>query len=256
MTWVESASRSFRARHDAAARHDAERVLHSLEEARERLAEDFPASLTGLTVVLHHSGTSLSLARPVVPLVWLLTEPAARRYVAGWAGRHELHMLAPGAALEQWPATVPGWHEILALAAPALYARRVIAENNRDLCRRSAPSRLRAQVRWAWMLEGAARWFSGQTERARPAIARRLREGPRPSFPPGIRDAPLLGGTVIDLLAREQGDQGAAQFVSRLDPRGPRAALDEAFDGRPIARTEEAWRSQLKRLASASYPSS
>jgi hypothetical protein len=256
VTWVESASRSFRARHDAAIRDDAERVLGSLEEAREQLAGYFPASLAGLTVVLHDSGASLSLARPVVPLVWLATEPRARCYVAGWAGRHELHMLVPGAALERCPAGVPGSEEMLALTAPALYARRVVGENNRDLLRRSAPGRVRAQLRWAWMLEGAARWFSGQTGRARPAIARRLRDGPPPSFPPGIRDASLLGGTVIDLLAREQGDQAAVRFVSRLDPRGPRAALNKAFGGRPIVRTEEAWRSQLKRLARTSYPTS
>ena len=255
MTWVESVSRSFRARHDAAARDDAERVLHSLEEAREQLAEYFPISLTGLTVVLHRSGTSLSLARPVVPLVWFATDPAARRYLTGWAGRHELHTLAPG-ALEQRASTVPGSREMLALTAQATYARRVVEENNRDLRGRSVPGRLRAELRWGWMLEGAARWFSGQTEHARRAIARRLSEGSRPSFPPGIRDALLLGGTVIDLLAREQGDQATARLVCRLDPRGPHATLASAFDGRPIARTEEAWRLHLKRLATASYASS
>lgn len=248
MTWVESASRSFRARHDAAARDDAERVLHSLEEAYSQLAEYFPITLAGLTVVLHRNGTSLSLARPVVPLVWLATDPAARLYLAGWAGRDELHMLAP-AALEQRASTAPGSQKMLSRTAQSLYARRVIEENNDDLRRRSAPGRLRAELRWRWMLDGAARWFAGQTEHSRRAIARRLSEGSRPSFPPGIRDALLLGGTVIDLLAREQGDQAAARFVRRLDPRGPRTALAGAFDGRPIVRTEEAWRLHLKRLA-------
>jgi hypothetical protein len=52
VTWVESATRSFRARHDAADRDDAQRVLDSLEVAREELAGYFPASLAGLTVVL------------------------------------------------------------------------------------------------------------------------------------------------------------------------------------------------------------
>jgi hypothetical protein len=69
VTWVESATRSFRARHDAADRDDAQRVLDSLEVAREELAGYFPASLAGLTVVLHRSRASLSLARPAVPLV-------------------------------------------------------------------------------------------------------------------------------------------------------------------------------------------
>jgi hypothetical protein len=104
-------------------------------------------------------------------------------------------------------------------------------------------------LRWAWLLEGSARWFGGQTQHARPAIARRLREGHRPSFPPGLRDAPLLGGTVIDLLAREAGERAAARFCCRLHPQGPRAALTRAFGGRALVHTEGAWRSHLAQLA-------
>lgn len=248
MAWVESASQSFRARHDASARDDAERVLHSLELTRDRLSEHFPATIAGLTVVLHHSGVSLSLARPVVPVAWAATAPAARRYLAGWAGTQELHMLAPG-ALDRRASAVPGSRAMLELTPSALYARRVINENNDQLRGRAVPGRLRAQLRWAWLLEGAARWFSGQTEHARPAIACRLHDGVRPSFPPGVRDALLLGGTVIDLLAREQGNQAAARLACGLDPRGPRPALVTAFDGRPFRHTEQAWRSHLQRLA-------
>ena len=225
-------------------------MLHSLELAREQLARHFPVTLDGLTVVLHRSTTSLWLARPLLPVAWLATAPAARRYLAGWAGPQELHLLDP-AALERRASNVPGSRETLELTATALYARRVISESNEDLPRRSTPARLRAELRWAWLLEGAARWFSGQTEYARPAIARRLREGGRPSFPPGLRDALLLGGTVIDLLAREQGDRAAAELACRLDPEGPRRALAGAFGGRPLGRTEEAWRTHLNRIAAA-----
>lgn len=225
-------------------------MLHSLELAREQLARYFPVEFDELTVVLHRSTASLWLARPSVPLAWVATAPAARRYLAGWAGRHELHMLDP-AALAERASAVPGSREMLELTATALYARRVIAESNRDLPRRSTPARLRAELRWAWLLEGSARWFSGQTEHARPAIVRRLYEGGRPSFPPGVRDALLLGGTVIDLLAREQGERAAAAFASRLDRRGPRRALADAFDGRAVVRTEEAWRTYLNRLVAA-----
>jgi hypothetical protein len=140
---------------------------------------------------------------------------------------------------------------MLELTARALYARRVIAESNEDLPRWGTPTRVRAELRWAWLLEGSARWFAGQTEHARPAIARRLREGGRPRFPPGPRDALLLGGTVIDLLVREQGERAAAEFASRLDRRGARAALGAAFDGRPFVRTEQAWRTHLNRVAAA-----
>jgi hypothetical protein len=250
VTWVESFSRSFRARHDSAARDDAERVLHSLELTRERLIEYFPATPDGLTVVLHRGALSLSLAKPVVPVAWLATAPAARRYFAGWAGRDELHTLEP-TALDRRASAVPGSREMLALTAPALYARRVIAASNPDLAQGGTPRRARQEVRWAWLLEGAARWFAGQTEHARPAIARRLHEGSKPRFPPGVRDALLLGGTVIDLVARERGEGAAAELASRLHPQGARPALSLAFDRRPLHRTEEAWRAHLRALASS-----
>jgi hypothetical protein len=250
MAWVESASASFRARHDSDDARDARRVLDSLELASGRLLELFPRPLDGVTVVLHRGVVALTLTNPVLPLMWLTTAPAARRYVAGWAGARELHLLAP-AILRARASNVPGSREMLTLSAAALYTRRLIAENNRDLQGVMAAIRIRRELRWAWLLEGGARWFSGQTEHARPAIARRLREGGRPSFPPGLRDAPLLGGTVIDLLAREQGERAAARFCTRLHPDGARAALTRAFGGRSLTHTEGAWRSHLGRLASA-----
>jgi hypothetical protein len=180
-----------------------------------------------------------------------MTAPAARRYVAGWAGTTELHVLAPG-VLRARASAVTGSREMLALSAAALYARRVIVENNRDLHAVIGAIRLSRELRWAWLVEGAARWFCGQTEHARPAIARRLHEGRSPHFPPGLRDATLLGGTVIDLLAREEGERAAAAFACKLDRRGPAAALAGAFGGRPLYQTEEAWRSHLTRLAGPS----
>ena len=250
MAWVESVSASFRARHESADADDADRVLDSLERTREELAELFPRTLSELTVVLHRGTASLSLASPLVPLAWLATAPAARRYVGGFAGATELHVLAPR-ALEARASAVPGSREMLALTAPALYTRRVVIENNHDLHSSRPPARVALELRWAWLLEGAARWFAGQTEHARPAIARRLHEGRRPSFPPGLRDAPLLGGTVIDLLAREEGQRAAAQFACRLHPQGARAALSKAFGGRAFVHTEGAWRAHLARLASS-----
>ncbi len=202
-----------------------------------------------MTVVLHRSATSLALARPTVPLAWALTAPAARRYIAGWTSPHELHMLTP-TTLQQRASNVPGSREMLALTPVVLYARRLIAASNRDLARRRGPLRWPAQLRWAWLLEGAARWFSGQTEHARPAIARRLREGSPPSFPPAMRDAALLGGTVVDLLAAEEGERAAVSLASQLDPGGPDTALRKAFRGRSLAHTEGAWRTHLSRLAS------
>ncbi len=253
MTWTESVSASFRARHDSAAADDAHRVLQSLERARVHLEAYFPRAPDEFTVVLHGGPAGLILTNPLLPLTWVSTAPAARRYVVGWDGRSELHMLEP-AVLRERASRVPGSREMLEHSAACLYARRVIIANNRDLAPLMPAVRARRELRWAWLLEGAARWFGGQTEHARPAIARRLREGRPPSFPPGLRDATLLGGTVIDLLVRESDPptpRAAARFVSRLHPQGPRAALHGAFTGRPMSHTERAWRDHLARLAAA-----
>lgn len=208
----------------------------------------FPRPIGDLTVVLHSGVVSLTLAHPVLPFVWLTTAPAARRYVAGWAGATELHVLSP-TVLRGRASTVTGSREMLSLTAAALYARRVVIENNRDLGRVFGPVRARRELRWAWLIEGAARWFSGQTDHARPAIARRLREGAPPRFPPGYRDSALLGGTVFDLLAAQRGERAAARLATHLPPGGPRAALADAFGGRAVEHTERAWRSHLARLA-------
>ena len=250
MAWVESASSSFRARHASTHADDADRVLHSLERTREYLSQYFPRTVDGIAVVFHPSVISLSLARPLMPVAWIAAAPAARRYVAGWCGPHELHVLLPD-ALEARASTVAGSRQMLARAVPALYARRVIVENNPDLPRSISPRRLGTELRWAWLLEGAARWFGGQTAHARPAIARRLREGRRPAFPPTVRDAALLGGTVIDLLVAERGEGAAARLASRLHPHGPRGALREAFPERSPAQAEQDWRKHLDRLSQA-----
>lgn len=248
MAWVESASPSFRARHESTHADDVDRVLHSLERTREYMAEYFPRTVDGISVVFHPSVASLSVACPAVPLAWLAAAPAARRYVGGSSGRQDLHVLLPG-ALEARASTVPGSAEMLARTAPALYARRVIVENNAGLRSRMRPLRAIAELRWAWLLEGAARWFGGQTAHARPAIARRLREGRRPAFPPGVRDAPLLGGTVIDLLVQERDERAAAKLACRLHPQGTRAALREAFGARSQSQLEQDWQAHLTRTA-------
>ncbi len=225
-------------------------MLYALERARERLQRFFPRAPDEVTVVLHRGFVGLSLTNPLLPVAWLATAPAARRYVAGWAGAREIHVLAP-AQLESRGSNVPGSRQMLELAPVALYARRLITENNHELSAARTLPRMLLELRWSWLLEGGARWFAGQADHSRPAIARRLREGRRPSFPPDARDAPLLGPTVVDLLARERGEAAAARFVRSLHPQGPRGAVAAAFAGRPLSQTERAWRSHLELLASA-----
>ena len=112
MAWVESVSPSFRARHDSAQADDAAWILESLERAREQLARIFPREVADITVVLHKDPFSLTLSNPTLPVRWLLTAPAARRYIAGWAGGEELHVLARE-ALDARASNVSGSREML-----------------------------------------------------------------------------------------------------------------------------------------------
>lgn len=244
MAWAETASETFVARHDARDAEDAERVLAQLEYARERLERQLEVALGELDVVLHGSPAQLDAAQPWLALQRRLTAPAARRYVVGWAGARELHVLSPR-LLAHRASNVEGSLELLMLAPSSLLARRAIAVRHPGFPPPVGPLRLRRWMRDAWFVEGAAQWLSGQTRHVRPAVARRLHEGGAPAFPPSSRDAMLLGGTVFDLLAREEGERAAVAAARG----GPRALLADGFHGRGLRRTEDAWRSHLARIA-------
>jgi hypothetical protein len=245
--WLETESATFTARHDERDADDAERVLAQLEHAREHLETRLDVELGDVDVVLHGSPAQLDAAQPWVPLQRRLTAPAARRYVVGWAGERELHVLAPR-LLAQRASNVEGSLELLMLAPAGLLARRAVAIRQPGFPPPTGPLRLARWMRHAWYVEGAAQWLSGQTGHVRPAVTRRMREGSAPSFPPGRADALLLGGTVIDLLAREEGDRAALAAI-REGPQQVLAALDGRREGR---HTAAAWRSHLARVAEGS----
>ena len=201
-------------------------MLALLEHARLRLEERLPPRLGRLGVVLHGTQAQLDLAAPRLVARRALTAPAARRYVVGWPAARDLHVLSPR-LLARRASNVEGSLELLMLAPSELLARRTVAALGR---------------RPRWLVEGASQWLSGQTRHVRPAVARRLREGPAPAFPPAPRDVPLLAGTVFELLAREAGTPACLAVI-----RGERT-LDEAFAGRPRRHVEAAWRSALERL--------
>lgn len=247
-SWTETASRNFVARHEERDDDDVDAVLDLLEETRQRLGPLFATLPEEVTVVLHSSRAELDLAQPFLPVVRGLTTPAARRYLAGWAGRGTLHVLAPRLLAER-AADVEGSREMLLLTPAALYAQLVVAECNPALPPPWGPRSTVRAARWAWLVAGAAQWFSGQTAHARPAITRRLRDLRRPDFPPSLRDAALLGGTVVDLVAREEGAAAAVRLACALPRGGPREALVSVFRGRAMVHTEGAWRSHLARLA-------
>ena len=101
-------------------------------------------------------------------------------------------------------------------------------------------------LREPWLAEGAAQHFAGQVQFMRAAIATRLREG-QVRFPPGRRDAGLLGGTVFDLLHRERGERACVRLATH--PYGStRDALEDSF-GRSLSDTAHGWRQHLERLS-------
>ena len=222
-------------------------VLDLLEDTRERLLPLFPALPEGVAVVLHSSRTELDLAQPFLPVMRLVSTPVARRYLAGWAGRGVLNVLTPSLLAER-AANVDGSREMLLLTPAALYVQLVAAECNPALPPPWSPRATLRATRCAWVIAGVAQWFSGQTAHARPAIARRLREGARPVFPPSLRDAALLGGTVIDLVASERGVE-AAVTLACSPPGGRRGGLAGVYEGRSASEAEAAWRARLARMA-------
>ncbi len=248
MARVESESEHFHCRHSAEFTADAARVLALLERTRERLGEHFAQQPQLLTVVLHDSVASLALSNPLLALQWALTGRAARRYVTGWCGRRELHVLSPE-ALRRRSSAVTGSFEMLALAPASLLARRVIIGQLPQLSAARAPLRLFAELRCAWLLDGVSRWISGESAYSRGAIAARMRDGRRPRFPPGAGDAPLLAPALVELLVKARGSAAVADLVFGLREGGERTAITRAFAGRTLDAVESDWRSTLRRVA-------
>lgn len=247
MAWAETHSASFTARHESADAEAAAAVLDDLERFRAHLDARFAHAPGEVAVVIHPRSAQLSLAHPWLPLARLAAAPASRRYFAGWFASGEIHVLAP-AALEQRASAVPESRAALRLAPLHEYAHLVIGASNPGLPPPFTPRTFARYMRWAWLCEGAATHFAGQTAFLRPAIARRLREGPPPSLPPSARDAQLLGGTVFDVLAESDGPGACVELASRLDPDGPRQAIERAF-ARPLRDVQFDWRRYLAGLA-------
>jgi hypothetical protein len=246
MPWAETPSLSFTARHEAGEADDALAVLEALEEHRGRLEELFPRVPGNVTVVLHDSWLQLAFAQPYLPFARRLASPSARRYMAGWFSSHEVHSLAPQRLRES--AGGPDSLEALRLTPLRAYTMLVVGTNNALF---PPPFRLGSfspLLRSAWVLEGAAQFFSGQVPLLRAALAIRLRQGPI-RFPPGLRDAPLAAGALFDLLARERGVEACVR-LARQPARDSIEALESAF-GLPPTEVVSMWRANLDRLSAA-----
>jgi hypothetical protein len=244
--WIESHSPSFSARHEERDTDAAAAMLEQLERFRDELDDAFGSTPGEVAVIMHPGPLALSLAHPWLPVARMAAAPAARRYMAGWFGRREIHVLAP-AALEERASAVPGSREALLLSPLHEYAHVVIGANNTTLPPPFTPRTFARYLRWAWLCEGAATHLAGQTKHLRPAIARRLREGGRPAFPPQARDAVLLGGTVFAMLEDELGPEECVRLAARPPEAGDAAAIQRAF-GRPASEVEADWRRRLDEL--------
>jgi hypothetical protein len=248
ITWIETDSLSFTARHDDADLACAHRVLDALEDLRLRLEDRFDAVPGNVTVILHDNPAWLSFAHPLLPAVRWSAAPAARRYLAGWPMAGEIHTLN-----DSWmDRRSAGEDSLRALRGTAerMYCQIVLAANNPALPPMWTPRHFITYLRWAWLIEGAAQYFAGQTSLYRAAVITRLREGERPSFPPGRRDALILGGTIFDLLDRHAGPDACVRMASRLHRLGARGNLELAFEAR-MRDIERAWRMQLDEIV---YP--
>src|SRR3954468_11709185 len=245
MTWIETDSLSFTARHDDADLACAHRVLDALEEARLRLEDRFDAVPGNVTVVLHDNPAWLSAAHPLLPAVRWSAAPAARRYLAGWPMDGEIHTLN-----DSWMERRSAGEDYLrALRGTTwrMYFQIFSASNNTALPPMWTPRRFVTYLRWAWLIEGAAQYFTAQTSLFRAAVITRLREGDRPAFPPTRRDALILGGTVFDLLDRHAGPDACVRMASRLHREGPQGNLELAFEAR-MRDIERAWRMHLDEI--------
>ena len=245
MAWIETDSLSFTARHDDSDVGSAQRTLDRLEEARMKLEERFNEAPGDVTVVIHDNPAWLSAAHPLLPAVRWAAAPAARRYLAGWPMVGEIHVLN-----DYWTERrAAGEDSLTALEGTAerMYCQLVLAANNESLPPMWTPKRVLTYLSWAWLIEGGAQYFTGQTSLFRAAVITRLREGERPAFPPSRRDAVILGGTVFDLLDRTSGPRACEILVSRLHREGPQGNLELAFEA-SMREIERAWRMHLDEI--------
>ena len=222
-------------------------MLESLEAYRSQLEEIFPRAPAAVTVVLHDSQLQLTLAQPALALARLMTAPAGRRYMTGWATTTDVHTLAP-----QVLRRVAGGEDslkALMLSPERAYTKLVLGANSSLLAPPLRPSTLAATARFAWLAEGASQFFSGQVPHLRAALARRLRGRP-PQLPPSMRDAVLLGGSIFDLLERARGFDACVRLALLERPAGGRQVIEDAFDA-PLSEVRLHWRSHIEELARA-----
>ena len=257
MTWIETDSLSFTARHDDADLACAHRVLDSLEELRLRLEDRFDEVPGNVTVILHDNPAWLSMAHPLLPAVRWSAAPAGRRYLAGWPMDGEIHTLN-----DSWmDRRSAGEDSLRALRGTAerMYCQIVIAANNTALPPMWTPRRFVTYLRWAWLIEGAAQYFAvgarlREIERAwrmhLDEILYPQSESPEGSSPSDALQRPDLN-LDLDLETLPEFSFDPTTRRKRTSPPGDRSAEDEIEEiddqrgdanGRGQAQRESRWR--------------
>ena len=182
MAWIETDSLSFTARHDDADPACAHRVLDALEDLRLRLEDRFDRGRPATSPSSSTTTPPGSRRRTrCCPRCAGQPRPPARRYLAGWPMDGEIHVLN-----DSWmERRSAGEDSLRALRGTAerMYCQLVLAANNPALPPMWTPRRFLTYLRWAWLIEGAAQYFTGQISFFRAAVITRLREGERPRLP-------------------------------------------------------------------------
>src|SRR5437763_9307425 len=153
MSWTESRSDSFVARHESEDAAAVERLLDTLEAFRAELSDRFEQAPGELAVVVHSRPIALDLAQPWLPLARMFAAPAARRYMAGWFSLNEIHVLGPR-ALEGRASAVPGSLEALRLAPLHELAHVFLGLNNPGLPPPSTAGSSHPYLRSPWLCDG------------------------------------------------------------------------------------------------------
>ncbi len=221
-------------------------MLSDLEGFRNRLEPLFEKLPGHVAVVIHPRPALLALAHPWLPLARTVSAPAGRRYMAGWFARGEIHVLSPEALVRR-SSQAPGSRPALLLSPRHEYAHLVIGANNPALPPPFGVRTFRHYVQSMWLTEGGATYLAGQVTHLRGAIARRLREGGRPRFPPSPRDAWILGGTVFAMLEQEAGPEACVKLAATPEWKSSQKAIEGAF-GRPSASVARGWTDYLAAL--------
>ena len=137
--------------------------------------------------------------------------------------------------------------------AERMYCQIVLAANNAALPPMWTPRRFLTYLRWAWLIEGAAQYFTGQTSLFRAAVITRLREGERPALPadPPRRPDPGRHGLRPARPPRRARRLRADGLAAA--PRRARGATWSSPSRRGCGEIERAWRAHLDEIL---YPQS